>query len=53
VNGIGDLISSVLVGFLWVASPQIAMGFVFATTIVGALVIVSTPEREQPIPAEQ
>jgi hypothetical protein len=42
VNGIGDVISSILVGFLWVASPHAAMGFVIATTVLGALVIAST-----------
>jgi MFS family permease len=45
VNGIGDVVSSILVGFLWVASPRAAMAFVMATTIAGALVIASTPPR--------
>jgi MFS family permease len=42
VNGIGDLVSSIVVGFLWVASPRVAMAFVIITTIAGALVIAST-----------
>lgn len=41
VNGIGDVISSVLVGFLWAASPHLAMGFVIVTTLAGAAVIAS------------
>jgi MFS family permease len=43
VNGIGDVLSSILVGLLWVASPLAAMVFVIATTVVGSLVIASTP----------
>ena len=48
VNGIGDVISSVLVGFMWVVSPQLAMGFVIVTTVAGALVIAlhANPKRE-------
>jgi MFS family permease len=42
VNGIGDVISSILVGFLWVASPHLAMGFVIITTLAGASVVAST-----------
>jgi MFS family permease len=42
VNGIGDLVSSVIIGFLWAASPRISMGFVILTSVVGALVIAST-----------
>jgi MFS family permease len=42
VNGIGDVVSSLLVGFLWVASPHIAMVFVIATSLAGAAVIAST-----------
>jgi MFS family permease len=39
VNGIGDMISSVLVGALWVWSPAAAMGFVIATSLAGAALI--------------
>jgi MFS family permease len=46
VNGIGDILSSVLVGFLWVASPHIAMGFVIATSLAGAFVIASTRQHD-------
>jgi MFS family permease len=42
VNGIGDVVSSVLVGCLWVASPHLAMGFVVSTTLTGAAVIATT-----------
>lgn len=42
VNGVGDVVSSILVGFLWVSSPHIAMGFVIATSLAGAAVIAST-----------
>jgi MFS family permease len=48
VNGIGDLVSSALVGFLWVISPIGAMSFVIATSIVGAAIIAGT----RPVPAE-
>ena len=41
VNGIGDVISSIAVGFLWVVSPALAMGFVIAATVIGATLIVS------------
>ncbi len=43
VQGFGDLISSIVVGFLWVLHPAWAMSFVIATAIVGAAVIASTP----------
>lgn len=45
VNGVGDVVSSILVGFLWVASPHIAMAFVIATSLAGAAVIASTRYR--------
>jgi MFS family permease len=43
VNGLGDLISSISVGFLWALSPAAAMAFVIATSIVGAGIIASNP----------
>jgi MFS family permease len=42
VNGIGDLVSSVLVGFLWVVSPVWAMAYVIGTSLTGAAVIACT-----------
>jgi len=43
VNGLGDLISSAVVGALWVLHPSAAMGFVIATSLAGAAVIAATP----------
>jgi MFS family permease len=42
VNGIGDVIASVAVGFLWNVSPAWAMSFVMAASVAGAIVIAST-----------
>ncbi len=39
VNGIGDLVSSAIVGALWTAfSPRIAFSYAFVVTVMGALV---------------
>jgi uncharacterized membrane protein YeaQ/YmgE (transglycosylase-associated protein family) len=39
VNGIGDLVSSAIVGALWTAySPTVAFSYAFVMTVVGALV---------------
>ena len=46
VNGIGDVVSSIVVGSLWVVSPHAAMVFVIAATVAGALVIASTHTTE-------
>jgi MFS family permease len=46
VNGIGDLVSSVLVGALWVLSPAAAMTFVMVTSLAGAAIIAAS--RPQP-----
>jgi len=43
VNGLGDFISSALVGTLWVVSHSLAMGMVIATSLIGAAIIVTTP----------
>lgn len=43
VQGFGDLISSIVIGFLWTLYPTWAMGFVAVTAVVGAAVIASTP----------
>jgi MFS family permease len=40
VNGIGDFLSSFLVGLLWVISPISAMSLVIATSLIGTVVIV-------------
>ena len=48
VNGAGDVVSSILVGCLWVASPRAAMAFVIAATVAGALLIASTRATETP-----
>lgn len=58
VNGIGDFVSSALVGFLWVLHPAAAMGFVIVTSLLGAVIIATTrptsatPEPNQPEPSE-
>ncbi|HEX4055983.1 MAG TPA: MFS transporter [Tepidisphaeraceae bacterium] len=41
VQGIGDFLSSTIVGFLWVLHPMWAMGFVIIMSLVGAAVIAS------------
>ena len=41
VNGIGDMISSMLVGALWAIAPVTAMSFVIATSLLGAAIIAS------------
>jgi MFS family permease len=49
VNGLGDLISSALVGALWVyVSREAAMGFVIVTALVGATVIASLQPIGEP-----
>jgi MFS family permease len=45
VNGLGDFVSSILVGFLWVFSPIWAMSFVIATAFVGAALIIGLPTQ--------
>jgi MFS family permease len=42
VNGIGDFVSSSLVGCLWVFSPLASMAFVMATSLIGAGIIART-----------
>jgi MFS family permease len=42
VNGMGDLISSTLVGLLWVVSPAWAMSYVIGTSLTGAAIIAAT-----------
>ena len=47
VNGAGDLVSSVVVGALWVVSPRAAMTYVIVTSVMGAAVIY----RDRPEPS--
>jgi len=42
VNGLGDFISSALVGFLWIISPVWAMLFVMVMSLTGAAIIART-----------
>lgn len=42
VNGIGDFVSSAIVGSLWVISPRAAMLFVILTSLGGAAIIART-----------
>jgi MFS-type transporter involved in bile tolerance (Atg22 family) len=50
VNGVGDLLSSVIVGVLWtVAGTAVAFGYSAGLFTLGALLILrvrSTPERQ-------
>ncbi len=39
VNGVGDFVSSALVGSLWVVSPRAAMAFVIVMSLAGATII--------------
>jgi MFS family permease len=48
VNGLGDFISSVSVGFLWVISPVWAMLFVIVVSLTGAAIIVGTNPTAPP-----
>jgi MFS family permease len=41
VNGIGDLVSSIVVGLLWIISPVLAMLFVIVASLAGASIIAS------------
>jgi hypothetical protein len=43
VNGVGDFVSSIVVGVLWTLRPAAAMGFVIATSLVGAVVVGTIP----------
>jgi MFS family permease len=48
VNGIGDFLSSLIVGVLWGISPPISMGFVIATSLAGAGIIARTGATTNP-----
>jgi len=47
VNGIGDFVSSFLVGVLWAISPATSMGLVIAASLTGAAIIARTGARAQ------
>jgi MFS family permease len=47
VNGVGDFVSSAVVGTLWMGSPELAMGFVAVVSLAGALVVASAPVEGQ------
>jgi MFS family permease len=42
VNGIGDLLSSAVVGVLWTVAPHVAMSFVIAVSLAGAAIIAAS-----------
>jgi MFS family permease len=42
VNGVGDFLSSAVVGVLWILDPRVAMLIVIATSLIGAAIIVRT-----------
>jgi uncharacterized membrane protein YeaQ/YmgE (transglycosylase-associated protein family) len=44
VQGIGDFLSSIVVGVLWSVHPQYAMTFVIVTALVGACVVATLPK---------
>lgn len=48
VNGIGDFVSSVVVGSLWALSPKLSMGLVIAASLVGAAIIAWTGANAEP-----
>jgi MFS family permease len=45
VSGLGDIFSSIAVGVLWTVSRAGAMGFVIATSLVGAAIVAHTGSR--------
>jgi MFS family permease len=47
INGIGDFVSSFLVGSLWLLSHALSMGFVIVASLVGALLIVRAGQTAQ------
>lgn len=54
VQGIGDFLSSTVVGFLWVLHPVWAMGFVIVMSLVGAAIIAGNqPDAPPTLPARR
>jgi MFS family permease len=51
MNGVGDLVSSVIIGFIW-AFVGYTAGFVFATVIaaIGTVMLILTSSGKQPVP---
>ena len=45
INGAGDLVSSVLAGVLWMATPLATMGFGLVLSVVAAVILWSRPPR--------
>jgi MFS family permease len=45
VNGVGDLVSSVLVGALWTLHPRLGFGYAAALMALGAAVLLSAAAR--------
>jgi MFS family permease len=48
VNGAGDLVSSVLAGVLWMASPTAAMGFGAVLSVLASAILWAWPGRSSP-----
>ncbi len=48
INGLGDFISSSVVGLLWMWSPVISMSYVIVTSLAGASIIAGTKINENP-----
>lgn len=46
VNGLGDFLSSLVVGVLWAVSPRLSMGLVIATSLTGAAIIARTGTKQ-------
>lgn len=46
VNGLGDFLSSLVVGVLWAVSPSLSMGLVIATSLTGAAIIARTGAKQ-------
>jgi serine/threonine protein phosphatase PrpC/sugar phosphate permease len=53
VNGVGDLLSSIVVGALWAYSPLAAMSTVVVTSILGAVIIGSSKSGQPAATGEQ
>jgi MFS family permease len=49
VNGLGDFISSALVGLLWTISPAASMSLVAAVSLIGAGIIVQSGRRARDV----
>jgi MFS family permease len=45
VSGLGDIFSSVMIGWLWTVSRPAAMGFVIVASLAGAAIVAHTGKR--------